>query len=158
MRAIVKFFKTVFSGAAHLLALCLKIAYNILKALKIRILTLYLAACGCAQWFFRAFDGGNAVWFWTGFALCCALTLTAWAVFLLRYRKRAERKRMQEEETEEELPCEPVPTEEDQQGGVRYFTVKGHENFYFAEYDDRYELYEKRREGDRYIRTDYKRE
>ena len=153
MRAIGKFFKTVFSGAAHLLALCCKIAYNILRMLKIRILTLYLAACGAAQLFFNAFAGGKVVWFWTGAALCFGVTVAAWSVFFLKRRRVKERKR-------EHTPPDPMPSDEDAPpvDEVRYFTVKGHENFYFAEYADRYELYEKRHDGDHYIQTDYKRE
>lgn len=138
-----------------MLALCLKIAYNILRVLKIRVLTLYLLVCGCAQLFFHAFENGNALWFWIGFALCCALTAIAWVVSFWRRRRRKARQKPPTEEPEEEaeeqeeVSSPPQPT-------VRYYTVKGHENFYFAEYDDRYELFEKRRDGDRYIRTDYK--
>lgn len=148
-----------------MLALGFKILYNILKALKVRVLVLYLIVCGFVGLFFKAFRGGNVVWFWVGFALCCTLSVAAWTVFFTRHRRVKERKRAEKEEQKEQTDEQPSPDNPadipDQSKApppsVRYFAVEGHENFFFAEYADRYELYERRSDGDVYIRTDYKR-
>ena len=44
------------------------------------------------------------------------------------------------------------------QSNVGYFKVEQNPNYYFKEYDDRYELYEKTLNGMKYIKTDYKKD
>ena len=151
-----KFLKTLFLGIAKLLAFCVKIIYNILKLLKIRVLALYLVVCGFVQLIFHAFDE-NLVWFILGFALCCLITVTAWIVSFTRSKRAKARTREPEkEERGEEKPSAPVSPPAPVREQPRYYWVKGHKDYYFAEYNDRYELFRRTESGDLYIRTDYK--
>ncbi len=166
----------------NLLATGLKIVYNVLKYLRIRLLALYLLVCGLLQLCFGVFDG-KAAYFWVGFALCAAVTLAGWGVRLYkRFAKFVPRKRTEEPAEEEEPAAEapapmPAPTYSPipapgpapapapapmpapappKPSSPRYFEVEGHAGYYFAEYDDRYELYRRTEHGDELLRTDEK--
>lgn len=149
------FFKTVFGAICHLLAICLKIVYNILKFLRVRVLSLYLAVCGLLQLAFRLFEGYNAAYFYIGLGACCVVTLLSWIFFIRKRirRKRVARDRKPPEETRERLS-------ENARGQEplfpRRYAVEGHKDYYFIEYEDRYELYFIGERGDEYVRTDYK--
>ena len=145
-----KFLKTILFGIAKLLAFCLKIIYNILKLLKIRVLTLYLVICGLVQLIAHAFSG-NEVWFFSGLALCGVVTVAAWIFTLSRNKRTKERKKKEQEEQERAQEERPPVAEQ-----PKYYWVEGHENYYFAEYGDRYELFRRTESGDEYIQTDYK--
>lgn len=143
----------------HLLAICLKIVYNILKFLHVRLLVLYLAVCGLVQLIFHSFTG-REIWFWIGLALCALVTFAAWT---LPFRKRGKRRKREEREALEEERTgdaeeEVAAARDGRESPVypRYYEAEGREGYVFAEYADRYELY--RREGNYYIleRTDEK--
>ncbi|MGN0822336.1 MAG: hypothetical protein ACI4NG_01035 [Candidatus Gallimonas sp.] len=147
--------RTALRSAAHLLAFCLKIVYNILKLLKVRLLALYLAACGFLQLCFRAFDGGK-VYFFLGLCFFVGLSLFGWLRDLRERRRRSgaagkktepsEPKGAAREKTRNSAPDE-LP---------RYYEAEGHPGYLFAEYGDRYELFVRSESGWTYLRTDYK--
>ena len=144
-------------AAVHLLAIFLKIVYNILKLFRVRLLALYLAVCGLLHLCFHSFAGMGIAYFWVGFAVCCLVTLYGYAGGAserLRRKNALERECCScEEPAQEEAQCKaaqpPYPL---------WFAVEGREDFAFAEYRDRYELF--RRDGEQwiYVRTDYKKE
>lgn len=147
----------------HSLAIFLKIVYNILKILRMRILALYLLVCIILQLCFHLFGGAfGATYFWTGFAVCCLPTLFGWTEGLWERRRRkklAEREYEIREKREEDtsfMQAEGVFREK--VSFPLWFGVEGRPDFAFAEYEDRYELF--RREEDKwvYVRTDYKTE
>ena len=167
------FFKLIFSGIKaffRYLFLGLQFVYRLLKALKMRILALYLIVCGLLQLIFHLFDG-KVAFFFVGLALCLLLTLWGWVRFL---KERRMRKRLNEatedgEENEEpddadaqteeiEAPApRQIPTPP-KRSEPKFYAVEGHPNYYFTEYADRYELYYRSERGYEYIRTDYKTE
>lgn len=168
------------NAVAHLLAIILKIVYNILRFFRVRLLALYLASCGIAQLCFRVFSGTfGSAYFWAGFGACCLVTLFCWisSVRARRRRKKAKRdlsaERAEESAPEEDRPPEKKKTrprfrKEKNEGNAppeppvrtvkypQYYEVEGHADYMFAEYEDRYELFRREASGWSYVRTDYK--
>ena len=156
--------KTLISSFLHLLAICAKIVYNVLKFLRIRLLALYLLVCGILYLIFGEFSGAYQTLFWVGFAFFLLCTLLAWAK---RFHGRGKKKRLEEERdrererTEDELAAssfekEPSPSKKQKKKQPVYYEVEGKPDYIFAEFDDRFELY--RRSGDelKIVRVDYK--
>lgn len=177
-------FKMLWSGIKALgllLATGLKIVYNVLKFLRIRVLALYLILCAILQLAFHVFSG-NMHWFWIFFAIFACLTATGWYVYLREKFKRESLVREQhtghgappaeepeaapEEEPAQEYAPAPAPTpapapapapaRRPARNYPQFFEVEGHEGYYFAEYPDRYELFRRTEDGDEHIRTDFK--
>lgn len=142
-------------AVVHLLVILLKIVYNILAFLKIRLLALYCIVCGILQLAYHPFSGENAAWFWVGIALCLLATLFAWwrRFHKKQKRKEAERGREAERTAREEPAQEELAVAEAPKPAParypRYFDAAGHEGYIFAEYGDRYELYH--REGNKLV-------
>ena len=183
------FFKMLWAGvkaAGLLLATGLKIVYNIIKFLRIRLLALYLVVCAILQLSFGAFDG-KSEWFWIFFAICICITAASWYG---HYRQKHARERVSRAPNAEPAPTQepapqpappapepqpvpqpvPQPAPEPAPQPVpappppppvpvhypKFYEVEGHAGYYFLEYADRYELYKRTDDGDRRIRTDYK--
>ncbi len=156
-------FKLIFSAIGHFLAFVFKLIYAILKALKVRILALWLlvsvilAVCGVFK--------RTGMWvFWTGCGVCLFITFAAWMIAVYSLFKRKGLPRKQEEPPEEE-PKEESKNGERKNGEppaparIRYpiwFDVQGNPDYCFAEYADRYELYYRGEEGLERVRVDYK--
>ncbi len=148
----------------QLLAFTAKIAYHICRFLRIRLLVLYLLVCALCQLFFQPFQGSAIAIFWVGFATCVAFTLLIWGAFIreriLRVgakRRVKEKKPPKSEEKgkrEEEQPS--VPEWQEKPSYPLYFDVEGREGYMFAEYADRYELYQYQSGRWVYLKTDYK--
>lgn len=162
MKTLLRFLRAGIGAILHLLALFLKIVYNILKFFRVRILALYLTVCGIVQLFFHTFSGWGAAYFWVGFALCALITVYGWVRFFREKNRRdsldeqdkivrSEERAEQKAETAAAIPP-AAPTAV----FPRYFEVEGHAGYMFAEYEDRYELFLRRNGGWDYIRTDYK--
>lgn len=164
-----KIFKTVISAIVHLLALLIKIVYNIFKLLRIRLLALYLIVCGLTELIFRVFHGAYAAVFWAGCVFCVLVTLVSWGSFL---RRKLSRKRVAREARtpNDARPSEEVQAEVQEESAQasappaqtervpHYYDVAGAEGYVFAEYEDRYVLYRRTKNGLEYVRTDDKRE
>lgn len=154
----------LFAGIKTVLRFCallLKIAYRILKALKVRFLALYLAACLILHLALHPFEGFGIAYFAVGLAACLLLTLYGWTRPLREARKRRELKRRADAPP---APPAPSPSAKQREKAARkeeadagkFYRVEGHPEFVFRELSDRYELY---REGEgelEYVRTDYK--
>ena len=157
--------RMAFGAVVHLLVILLKIVYNILAFLKVRLLALYLIVCGILQLAMHPFTGEKAAWFWIGVVICLLATLTAWS-WKFRSMRRRKPRYYEEDDDEEDEPEqeaavaeEPEPPPKPKPARVhypKYFEAAGHEGYIFAEYSDRYELY--RREGDKFslVRVDEK--
>lgn len=180
MRAILGLLMTLCSIIAHFVATCVRVVYTVLKIFHIRLLALYLCACGIAQLIWKPFSGGRALYFWLGFAACLAVTLLSWiyTVHKQNVRRREERERKQAEQAEkarlkEEKKArkeekrqrreerkrqrsEPPAPERTARNYPVYFEVAGHPGYVFAEFEDRYDLYYRGAEGLVYVRTDPK--
>lgn len=159
---MIRLLSALCGAALHLLAIFLKIVYNILKLLRIRILALYLLVCGVLQLCFHLFGGAfGTVYFWTGFAVCCLPTLLSWTAGL---RERIRRKQLTEREYARKERAEelaPARTEQSRAEKIPYplwFEVENRPDFAFAEYEDRYELFHREECKWVYVRTDYKTE
>ena len=163
MFAILAFFKLI----GRLIATAAKVVYRVLKLLKVRLLALWLfvsailALCG-------VFGRIGVGWFWIGVGVCGAITALAW---IFAVRRMILRKRLPREKEEEAAPAEAPQKEEEPQkeepkqekkpAPVRYprwFDVEGNPDYFFAEYEDRYELFYRGPRGAEYVRTDYKNE
>lgn len=141
----------------HLLALCLKIVYNVLKILHIRLLALYLIVCGVVQLIWHPI-GRDTVWFWAFLGILCLVTLLSWVLwfqkkFSGRKRRDYELAPAEDEESEPEL-SQPLKIEKPKE--PEWFEAEGHPGYFFAEYEDRYELYRRTERGKVHVRTDYK--
>lgn len=169
MGAIISFFKLI----GRLFVTAAKVVYRVLKLLKARLLALWLfvaailALCG-------VFSRIGVGWFWAGCGICAGITLIAWIYVIYRAiaRRRVPREKGSEpaeEAAAQEAPAQeapPVPKEEvkpapKEERGARYplwFNVAGNPDYFFAEYEDRYELYYRGPNGAEYVRTDYKSE
>lgn len=171
--ALVGILKAVFLAVWNAVCLALKLVYKILRFLRIRILTLYVLVCAILSVFLPVF-GEGIVYFWVGFALCCAITVGSWLYaasrkFAARPRRAGETVAQNTEPKAEQqaepsaapaptpspIPA-PAPTPAPAERYPKYFDVEGAPQYFFAEYADRYELY--MRDGDKaiYIRTDNK--
>ena len=166
---------TVLQLIWKLISTVFKTVYEVLMFLRLRLLALYLIVCGFVQLFWKVFSqGGNMSYFWLGFALVCAVTVVGWVLAAIRrdrknrenkeqenkdrekeQKRRAERKRQRREKRMgKEVKSPPIAS---LTGGFPiYYTAEGHEDYIFAEYEDRYELYRKQDGGFVYVRTDYK--
>ncbi len=159
---------TIIKSIFAFIAFCCKIVYHIFKWLRIRLLVLYLIVCAILQLTLHVFDGKTYL-FWIGVAVCLAVTLFAWGLFLKRKfsGKRVPRempqKDTQEENAEpqaqkkEETPQrKPLSIKKNVKERPKYYDVAGRPDYVFAEYADRFELYFKDADGLRLVRTDYK--
>lgn len=145
--------------AFRLAKIALKIVYNVLKFLRIRLLALYLIVCALLQASFGIFNEGIFVaYFWVGVLLFLGLTVFSW---ISHWREKHKRKKLSESAyaaqersrgwEEEKPPYKPVrPTY------PMYFEVEGRPDYMFAEYEDRYELFVREASGWSYVKTDYK--
>ncbi len=164
--------KAVFGAIYHLLAIAVKIVYNILKLLRVRLLAFYLVVWGFVRLFYGRLPELAVTWFYVGLALCLLVTLLAWCYALHARRKRALASRARKEENAKEenerkegkeAPAEqsaPSQRQDGEEGAVppaypRYFET-GQEGYLFAEYEDRFELYVRDGEVYRHVRTDKK--
>ena len=162
--ALISFFKLI----GRFIVTAAKIVYRVLKLLKVRLLALWLfvsailALCG-------VFKRVGIGMFWVGVGLCGAITLLAWGVVVYRalVRRKVPREREEELAPAEETPEPPPPPKEEPKPISKpeprphyplWFNVAGNPNYFFAEYEDRYELYYRGPHGAEYVRTDYKRE
>ena len=141
----------------HLLALCLKIVYNVLKIFRIRLLALYLFICGIVQLIWHPI-GRDTVWFWVVLGALCLLTIISWVLsfknkFFGRSRRATEIAPAKTENSDLEPP---TPEREERPMEPVWFEVEGRPDYYFAEYEDRYELYHRTPSGNEHVRTDYK--
>lgn len=141
----------------HLLAICLKIVYNVLKIFRIRLLALYLLICGFVQLIWHPI-GRDTVWFWVVFGVLCLLTLISWVLWFRnklggRSRRVAEIAPARKKTSDFEPP---VPQQSERSDEPRWYEVEGRPDYYFAEYEDRYELYRRTINGNEHVRTDYK--
>ncbi len=152
-------FSIIFAGikaVGRVIVFGCKIVYRILKLLRIRLLALYLVACGFCQLFFHAFSGYTLAIFWVGFATCVLISLLSW---FLSFRERNKRRKLTR------LANSPLPVEEDvlqapippSPAYPQYYGVEGKKDYMFAEYEDRYELYRQKGRGWILVQTDYKR-
>lgn len=141
----------------HLLAICLKIVYNVLKIFRIRLLTLYLLVCGAIQLIWHPI-GRDTVWFWVFLGVFCLFTLLSWVVWFKkrfggRDRRVVETAPARDETSEPEMP---LPKRREKPREPVWFEAEGHPGYFFAEYEDRYELYRRTENGNEYVRTDFK--
>lgn len=145
--------------AFRLAKIALKIVYNVLKFLRIRLLALYLIVCALLQASFGIFNEGIFVaYFWVGVLLFLGLTVFGWTS---RWREKRKHKSLAEsaraaradsgEWEERKPPYKPV-----QPTYPMYFEVAGRPDYMFAEYEDRYELFVREASGWSYVKTDYK--
>ncbi len=143
-----------------------KIVYRLLKALRIRALTLYLCVCGILQLVFGLFSMTEfmMIYFWFGFIVCLMISLIGWLFALRAQRLRRSEARKRKKADQEEKKRILRERMEDKQRSVKqqtypvYYAVAGHEDYIFAEYTDRYELYRKENGRLVYLRTDFKQE
>ena len=170
------FFKLV----GHLIATAAKVVYHVLKFLRVRLLALWLfvsailALCG-------VFKDIGIAWFWIVAGICTVFTLMSWIIAIHRFlaRKRVPRDNgsggeggAPAEEGQSTQPTRPqgqegpapqmqtqTQTAQERPAPARYprwFNVAGNPDYFFAEYEDRYELYYRGKQGAEYVRTDYK--
>lgn len=157
----------------HLLAILLKIVYNIFKLFRMRLLALYLVICALLQLIFQTFSGFAMAYFWVGLCACACVTLVSWALYAREKLKRkqvdsaAKKRRFSQSEPKKEAPPQDKNPAPKVQASVpayavqsdafpKFYEVEGHAGYMFAEYEDRYELFRRDQNGYTYLRTDYK--
>ena len=165
MKAFLALLKTLLSAVWTFVNTSLLTAYGVLKLLRIRLLALYVLVCFLVNLIWHPFQGTWLILFWVGLALCAAATLLSWTVTLAGRKQGGAEKRPEKERTEKrpekERPqkkARPTPPPPSAPPPPRYFEVEGHPGYYFAEYDDRYELYLMTEYGARLVRIDEKTE
>ena len=151
--------------ALHLFATAAKIVYNLLKLLRIRLLTLWLVVSAILA-IFGVFQRIGIGWFWAGVGACAVITVFSW-MFSVRgvlSRRRVPRK-TELAPAEDETPMSEVPPPKKDIRPLpqrvkypRWSDVADNPDYFFAEYEDRYELYYRGKNGAEYVRTDYKNE
>ncbi len=155
--------------AWQVVALAIKIVYQVLKFTHLRLLALYLVVCGLLEVIMHPFSYPWDLLFWVGLAVCVLVTLFGW---FARFAEKSKRKKLSREEKlrkkeekkekmaeREELPAQeekPIPTKKP--AYPQYYNVEGREGYMFAEYADRYELFRRESSGWTYVKTDYKQE
>ena len=163
-RALLGILKAVWLAVESAVRLVVKLVYGILKFLRIRLLALYVVVCAILSVFLPVF-GAGIVYFWVGFALCCAVTAGSWMYTIWRKisaRPRPAEEREGEEEAQQNAPApqpsapQPPQPSPPPERYPKYFDVEGAPQYFFAEYADRYELYLRDGESAVYIRTDFK--
>ncbi len=177
-RAFFAILKSALLAVWNVLFYAGKLLYGILKFLHIRILALYVAVCAVLALFFPVFTDW-IVFFWVGFALCSVVTVVSWVLAARRAFNAKPRSAEEEGDGEKakgeiaaakepasppvaaappepERRPEPTPRKEAAKY-PRYFDVEGAPEYFFAEYEDRYELYRREEDGYTYVRTDQKR-
>lgn len=104
------------------------------------------------------------IYFWFGFIVCLLISLIGWLHALRTQRLRRSEARKRKKADQEEKKRILHERMKDKQRPIKqqtypvYYTVAGHEDYIFAEYTDRYELYRKENGQLVYLRTDFKQE
>ena len=122
---------------------------------KLNILIILLA---CLVYFFLFLVKVDVNYGSVAFAIIHAIIITTiiYSVFRLIFPLKNEEKVTKKQSNKKTESVKQLKKQTDTEGV--FYKVKQHENYYFKEFDNRYELYKKTPNGMRYVKTDYKKD
>jgi len=140
--------KAIFRAIGWAIKSFFKLIIKIINKLKLWLLIAYLLACGIIQLITGVFSNGYMIVFWAGLVIAVLITLFIILVSASNSHNKKAKAAASEQKNKRKKEKESYP---------KFFTVEGNNDFFMAEYKDRFELYHMEGDGKlTYVRTDKK--